>query len=362
MDRDSIIQWIYEASAFPDKWPQALEAFGQTCNAPRFVLLTRRADSWTGFLAAKPIQAAFSNYMESGIAPRSDTTRRLLARRHAGFLTDVDLFREDEWEREPLRNDWARIWGLNRATATGVELPSGDFIVVHGHKVEGEPPFSASEIARLDSFRPHLARAGLLAARWRMQRLASAAEALALVGLPAAIIDHRGKMLAANALLERVAAHVHTGARDRVRLSDPRADALLASALQKAVSSRRGATGSIPLLTESAPIVVHLIPAVGNAAELFGGPMTIMAVTEISTPIRPDITLVRALFDLSPGEARIATGLATGLTLEQLAQLGSVSRETVRTQLKGVLAKTGTKRQAEVAALLAGLRTIPLSK
>jgi DNA-binding CsgD family transcriptional regulator len=38
-----------------------------------------------------------------------------------------------------------------------------------------------------------------------------------------------------------------------------------------------------------------------------------------------------------------------------IAAQGGVSRNTVRTQLRGVLEKTGCSRQAEVVALLSGI-------
>ncbi|WP_246720575.1 helix-turn-helix transcriptional regulator [Methylocystis sp. H4A] len=56
---------------------------------------------------------------------------------------------------------------------------------------------------------------------------------------------------------------------------------------------------------------------------------------------------------------RVARGLVTGKTLEEIATEQSVSRNTVRTHLRGVMEKTGCNRQAEVVALLGGL--VPLN-
>ena len=70
----------------------------------------------------------------------------------------------------------------------------------------------------------------------------------------------------------------------------------------------------------------------------------------------PDAELIAGLFDLTPAEARVARGVAEGLTLDAIGNKASISRETVRSQLKAVLAKTGVNRQADLAALLAGLR------
>jgi DNA-binding CsgD family transcriptional regulator len=53
-------------------------------------------------------------------------------------------------------------------------------------------------------------------------------------------------------------------------------------------------------------------------------------------------------------EAKVARAIAGLQTIEGIADSLRLSRETVRTQLKSVLAKTGLSRQADLAALLAG--------
>jgi DNA-binding CsgD family transcriptional regulator len=55
---------------------------------------------------------------------------------------------------------------------------------------------------------------------------------------------------------------------------------------------------------------------------------------------------------LTRSEARIASLLVQGYSLAKVSELMGVSRETVRTHLKSVFAKTGTKRQAELVILL----------
>lgn len=58
------------------------------------------------------------------------------------------------------------------------------------------------------------------------------------------------------------------------------------------------------------------------------------------------------LFDLSPAEARLAQLLADGLSMEEAALQLGVSRNTVRSQLQAVFAKTGTNRQGDLVRLL----------
>lgn len=58
-------------------------------------------------------------------------------------------------------------------------------------------------------------------------------------------------------------------------------------------------------------------------------------------------------FGLTQGEARVAVAASTGIAIAETAiQLG-LSPNTVKTHLRNVFAKTGTNRQAELAALMA---------
>jgi DNA-binding CsgD family transcriptional regulator len=55
---------------------------------------------------------------------------------------------------------------------------------------------------------------------------------------------------------------------------------------------------------------------------------------------------------ITRAEARLASMLADGISLEEAAEALLVSIQTVRSQLKSVFAKTGVTRQAELVALL----------
>jgi DNA-binding CsgD family transcriptional regulator len=60
---------------------------------------------------------------------------------------------------------------------------------------------------------------------------------------------------------------------------------------------------------------------------------------------------LRALFELTPAEARVARGIAAGETLIGVAEALGILSSTARTHLHRVFEKTGTKRQAELVKL-----------
>ncbi|WP_096700508.1 helix-turn-helix transcriptional regulator [Magnetospirillum sp. 15-1] len=272
---------------------------------------------------------------------------------------NLDLFTDEEFLADPMMTEWGGPAGLHHGAATAIRVPCGDFVVVQVQRREGMPGLDDTDVARLDAFRPHLARAGLLAVRWRMERLRAAAEALALVGLPAAVLDAGGRVLAANALIEALSSHMVWLAQDRVAFIDPAATKLLRQATAELKSPATTTVRSFPAGgVDEPPVVAHLVPTTGQARDLFGGGYGILVVTPISMPVSPDAALIQGLFDLTPAEARVAGGITEGLSLDQIASRHAVSTETVRAQAKAVYAKTGTSRQSQVAALLAGLPKI----
>jgi DNA-binding NarL/FixJ family response regulator len=88
------------------------------------------------------------------------------------------------------------------------------------------------------------------------------------------------------------------------------------------------------------------------ARDVFGDGAAMVALAPLSAPKAPPVSLIQSMFDLTPREACIAQGLAMGSTLDELAAEGKVSLNTVRSQLRAVLEKTGCARQAEVVALI----------
>lgn len=66
---------------------------------------------------------------------------------------------------------------------------------------------------------------------------------------------------------------------------------------------------------------------------------------------------LRQLFRLSPAEAAIAISLASGADLHEIAEERTVKLNTLRSQIASIMAKTNTRRQAELVALVARLES-----
>ena len=95
-----------------------------------------------------------------------------------------------------------------------------------------------------------------------------------------------------------------------------------------------------------------------NAMRAFGPTIRFLMIAH--DPLRqPDAAhdplLLAECFGLTPAEARIASALASGYDVKEIAQRHRTSVHTVRSQLRAVLEKTHTNRQADLVRLLMSL-------
>jgi DNA-binding CsgD family transcriptional regulator len=184
----------------------------------------------------------------------------------------------------------------------------------------------------------------------------AAVAALDLVGLPAAVLGRAARIIATNASFERIRPDLVREPRTQLQLADAAAHTQLSDALT-CLSSRHARHGmrSIPLAAAGGqpPLILHLASLHG-ARDLFRDAVAILVVCPIVPKEAPSATVLQGLFNLTPAEARVARGVAQGHTVDRIAAGLGLSQETVRSQLKAVLAKTGAARNIDLAALLAG--------
>ena len=352
----SLIDRIYECAFAPDHWPSVFDELARLIDARGGFLFAAnsRVINWT---ASASLSAGMERYVKGDYFTRSQRAPRAIAARHAGFMRELDLYTDEELGADPLYPELLWPAGLGYAAATVIPSPTGDTLFLSIERDRTRGPVESAAIEQLNVLRPHLARSALMAVRFQLERARAAAEALALVGLPALIFDDQGKVLAANGLIEALTEHIRWRPQNRVGLKDVTADALFRRAIAslKIVNAAPTLSFAIRGAEPDATMVAHVIPICRSARDIFARCAGVLLLTPVTLRTAPSVDLVQSLFDLTPAEARVARGLAAGESVDDLASTGGVSRTTVRTQVRGVLEKTGCRRQAEVVALLSNI-------
>jgi hypothetical protein len=157
-----------------------------------------------------------------------------------------------------------------------------------------------------------------------------------------------GRFLGANSALQRLAAQEEGFAMGPGGLEPARAEdrAALAAAIRRA----QGTTW-VSLWRRHAPV-----PYVAAVVAASGGPEEVLViVSDPAAAALPRAEHLATLFGLTEAQANLARAVAAGVPLTAHAAAEGTPIETMRSRLKVVLARTGCRRQADLAALLARL-------
>jgi DNA-binding CsgD family transcriptional regulator len=119
---------------------------------------------------------------------------------------------------------------------------------------------------------------------------------------------------------------------------------------------RAGVLGSVAIRRPSKlPLVARTMRIETAVQPAFSGATRLLIVSDPELRVAPAADLVHQLFELTPAELQLAIAIARGSKLAEIAADQGIKVGTVRAHLKSVFAKTNTRGQAELTALLARL-------
>lgn len=272
---------------------------------------------------------------------------------------------EDEFISPDLR---ARHAFYNEVARPGCR----DWMAVVFFRVDGQPwsstifrdakqgRFQVSEKPRLSAIIPHLEWAILTADRVLEAVAMGTLGALDRMSSPAMIIDDRGMVLTLNSKAEAMVGHGLSLIGGHLRTCDRRSETALEKLVAHASTGFPGHAPATILFRDDRPwLRVNAAPLVGPANDIFGAGRAILHFDEIAPATRGEPEVLQQAFGLTPAEARLALLLARGAGLSAAAAELHIGRETARTQLRAIFDKTGTRRQAELAACLTHILHTP---
>lgn len=355
---------IYEAAFVPEAWPDAFARLASLSGAASAALVMYNGDEQPRFKSLPLLEPALALFTTTDAwkhSKRADSinTPMMLELSHR-WVRPEEFQSPEELARDPVQCV-LRSLGMKSQAGTAVAMMTGEIAAFSVERWEQDGPFSTDALTRLEAIRPHLARAGLMAARLRLERANTSVAVMERLGLPAAVLATGGRVLAANALLEKLPNVFRAKAGGGLALPTPEADALLRLATMQFAHEANAPVRSIPIpsTSESTPIVIHVLPLRRTAHDIFpGGEMLLAATSAIAGAQMPSPGILTVLFDLAPAEARLAAGLASGKPLKTIAIEQGIQVSSARTYLAQIFRKTGTHRQSELVALLKSTQPI----
>lgn len=360
MVQPEIVDAIYEAAFVPEQWPTVLQSVANqhAANSAAMLVIDRRIPPI--FTCTENISQALADFAQSPSWYENPRLKRLRRFDHHGFMRIQDFSTDEE-----LQADYAPEIRASRDIAwqvgTTFTMPTGELVLFTFERRPGSDNFEPEIIASLDTLRAHLARASLAATRFQLQQAANTVAAFGMLNLPAAVVSAKGNLLAANEQFTHHDDIIRIRAFDRLRVPDPQIDILFQDALNDGNAAPLVRTIPFPArLPNTPPGLIHVMPISRNARDVFanGAHIVVLSIYDAGGTV-PDGAILRGLFDLTSAEARLASALASGLTLAEAASAGGVSITTARSHLAQVFRKTATRQQSELVALLKGARLAP---
>ncbi|WP_245461964.1 MULTISPECIES: helix-turn-helix transcriptional regulator [unclassified Mesorhizobium] len=355
----AIIDRIYEAAFLPDEWPKALGAISALSGSAAGTIFLFGDDMPVRGRSEEIVRPLFDEFVASDAWKVSDSVQRTYTLRPSEFIVVDDLMSAEEIERDPVRRK-LRAFGIGRHICAVVPMPTGELVTFVFQRWLKDGACDPASLALLNSFRPHLARAGLIAARLGLERAHEAVAALEAIGLPAAIMTGAGRVLAANRFLEAMSDIFLSASHGGLAIAHAPANALL----QEAITGNRAdavvRSFPVPASQGQRAMVVHVLPLRRTARDLFSGAELLVAAT-VPSPgaFVPSAGILMGLFDLTPAEARLATNLNAGQSLGVAAAASGITVKSARTYLERIFRKTGTHQQSELVALLKTVHPFP---
>jgi DNA-binding CsgD family transcriptional regulator len=344
----------------PAVWPQAMDEICRAVSATGAVLL--QSDNRTSDVPrTASVDDIINQYFRGGWHLRDVRADRGVPKLLRGerVLIDQDLFSANELLRDTFYNEYIAPMGLKWFAAIGFSAGPA----LWGLSIQRTPdagPFGARDKKILAALSLRLTEVASLATVIGRTAISGATNALNHVRVAAVAIDRFGHVLDANQAAEALYGGQIDVRNRRLVVGDRTGNAALAELLDRLriTPDTQSLEGAKPIVIRRGakwPVVIRALPVHGAARTPFLGARALLTFTPIKSRPGPKGELLATVFGLTAAEAKLASLLAGGATLEQAAEQIGIARATARNQLKAVFAKTDTHRQSQLVAVLANL-------
>lgn len=364
----SAIDDCYEAILAPDLWPGALHNLARSLDAACAMFYPRNPDTGSHdpknpnrSIMAMPISPDFHDllavYLRDGWYLNHYRAERGLPLIDSGrrVVVEHELATEEERRHLAHYHEFYLRFGFPGFAMIGFKVDGNPWIMPL-LKGQGQGHFESEDVRRLEALAPHFRRMVNISERFVTSQSAAGLGLLDATNAAAVLLDWRGRVARMNARAEALLGTDLRVVAGRLAAADTTSQRNLQKFVAEAVAaeSPRGFRSAPIAIARQGrrPLIVDAMPTTGLIADAFGLTRAILIVTDLEERANTPEDRIRATLGLTPAEARLASRLAGGEDLGSAAEAIGITRETARSQLKAIFAKTRTGRQAELVALV----------
>ena len=363
----SLIELIYSAAEQPELWPAVLARTSAAIGGESLALFAAFPHSKAPDILAlhempPDVWSAYATYY-AGVNPIMPLAEATLEA--GGVAYTQDVISDAELERSEFYADFFQRNAMHHSCGTRIHLNDGlPPANLSCQRARQLGPFDENAEIVYQTLKPHIRRALLLHQKFAGLETASKGLEYALDSLGHAVfgVDRTGRVMICNRQAEAI---IRKGSALRMPQGkliavladqDQRLQAMLAGAVAAGSGFGLSAGGSMLLEGTSArPLRVTISPI---RFPLPGRSSQLAALVYVGDPAAAPLSkaeALRALYGLTPTEARVADLLGSGLEVREISVRQHMTLETARFHVKRILAKTGTRRQAELVRMMASI-------
>lgn len=358
---DRTIADIYESALDPSHWDVALGGMINHTAPPHwdvaFLLWERIAPPGGRFVGAFGVNDFAREGYVHAFAGRHPWSIYAHSQQVGTLVHSDEIQPREEFRQSELYRQFLSAWGIDCALIGAVDRsgPERLGLVVPGPGDEGSLDELAAALRR---YLPHVKRATRISRKLGEANLRASNAESALEHSPCAtmVLGRDLEVQFANGQADRFVEEGHGDVRDgRLRLRDLSAQVALAALANgsdpsPSIAFPLGPGGVTPYRVLAMRIDTPIAQTLSGPIE--GGAVLLVASAHLGGVREGVIDRYVEWFGFTPSEARLAAMLAQGQSLEEFAVNRGVTVNAGRFLLKGVFAKTGASRQAELVALL----------
>ncbi|MCX6589772.1 MAG: helix-turn-helix transcriptional regulator [Acidobacteria bacterium] len=350
---DSLTGEIYEAARDANLWPRIL---GRLCE----MLGASHGDMWVRSPRTGEVRLSCCHglpeedrqeYVKRWMAQDPWLQRLHLAPGDLGYFWPLGAVISDgELEAKAAYQSYFRHRDLHYGAGAWIWRGADGESLVTVFRAKQAGPFGDHELALGTRLAGHVRRSAQLLEDRHSLAMRAAGMRICFEELPfaVAILSQEGSVVHSNGRFQRL-----TGKADGLSLRDGRIVTSNGLAVMPEKRSR-----SFPVRRRrGTPYWASIRPMPAESVHPFGWAIPV-AIFEVRDPDRAtgaDSQKLEALYGLTQAEARFAALLASGLSVKQAAEEAGIAEQTGRTHLKRAMAKTGTRRQAELISRIIAL-------
>lgn len=343
-----------ETAAFDqDEWRRALNLMAQYFQSTIFAIRGLGAPVLT-WVASEGGDEISRDYLAGGWDKADLRAHRFLETPGRRLITDADLVSAEEVRRNDFYRDFASSRGLTHLTAWHLDL-SARSVAFASNRSEGVGVMTPAERAALEQLVTPASTAALVSSHIAGARDSAFHEALSASGAAAIILGTGCSVLATTPAAEQMfVSGFETKAGQLVAPHCSPTDAIrtlyAATTGRGDLEPRRLAPFTI--ITSAEKILCLPLLLKGAGCDVFSGAKALLIMRSLKLTEAPDRDHLVRLFGLTPSQADVASRLATGQNVAEIAAIRRVSNDTIRVMLKAAFAKVGARSQAELVAIV----------